>query len=629
MFCATFYSYKGGVGRTLALANVAVLLAQRGKKVLVVDFDLEAPGLTTLEPFVDADGLPGIVDLVTAYVDDGAMPPLDDYVHRCVMPVEVMGEWVEDITLDILPAGRDDDDGYGERLNRIDWNELYDNQDGFLFMENVRASWESAGYDYVLIDSRTGHTDVGGICTRQLPDAVVAVFFPNEQNLIGLRQVVRGVRQGGGRPQPIELLFTASRVPRLDDEHGHLKRRLNRFQQELGYSDDRLVTIEHYDSMMLLNQAIFVVDRPTSGLAVQYRELAAQLAQFNDDDADGAFTYANMVANTYNSSRLSVDGARERSPEARLERIGKLHADDCIVQYALARAFYRLRNLTSGADAADAALAAMGSTRTAREIQPTLPSSAHRLRLKILSELDRHDEAIESAHAILADDQSTETMVIDATLTFASISPETLSATRDMPAIANASPTALLSVARQLAQSPAGAVAAAELVEMALPRIPRPIPDDEFDIHSMQVILIAGGSFARAVELAGPIASDTDDLQTVFNTAMAKWGLVGAPDIDAFMHVAQLFERVTDEFINPNWHQCLALCDAVLGRVDAMHEAAQAARSAILETNRRDFSCWRYFIVSPAEFNEDLEAIIRFGAEGGPAPAVVARARKG
>src|SRR3990172_10784009 len=41
----TFYSYKGGVGRSLALANVATLLAQHGKKVLVIDFDLEAPGL--------------------------------------------------------------------------------------------------------------------------------------------------------------------------------------------------------------------------------------------------------------------------------------------------------------------------------------------------------------------------------------------------------------------------------------------------------------------------------------------------------------------------------------------------------------------------------------------------------
>ncbi len=41
----TFYSYKGGVGRSMALANVAVLLAQQKKKVLAIDFDLEAPGL--------------------------------------------------------------------------------------------------------------------------------------------------------------------------------------------------------------------------------------------------------------------------------------------------------------------------------------------------------------------------------------------------------------------------------------------------------------------------------------------------------------------------------------------------------------------------------------------------------
>ena len=41
----TFYSFKGGVGRTMALANISILLAQWGKRILVVDWDLEAPGL--------------------------------------------------------------------------------------------------------------------------------------------------------------------------------------------------------------------------------------------------------------------------------------------------------------------------------------------------------------------------------------------------------------------------------------------------------------------------------------------------------------------------------------------------------------------------------------------------------
>ena len=41
----TGYSYKGGVGRSFALANMAVLLAQWQLRVLCVDWDLEAPGL--------------------------------------------------------------------------------------------------------------------------------------------------------------------------------------------------------------------------------------------------------------------------------------------------------------------------------------------------------------------------------------------------------------------------------------------------------------------------------------------------------------------------------------------------------------------------------------------------------
>jgi Mrp family chromosome partitioning ATPase len=44
----TFYSYKGGTGRTMALANIACLFARQGTagmRVLAIDWDLEAPGL--------------------------------------------------------------------------------------------------------------------------------------------------------------------------------------------------------------------------------------------------------------------------------------------------------------------------------------------------------------------------------------------------------------------------------------------------------------------------------------------------------------------------------------------------------------------------------------------------------
>ena len=71
----TFYSYKGGTGRSMALANVAWILAAYGKRVLVVDWDLEAPGLHRyLHPFLEDKELKlsdGVIDMVMKYAGGG------------------------------------------------------------------------------------------------------------------------------------------------------------------------------------------------------------------------------------------------------------------------------------------------------------------------------------------------------------------------------------------------------------------------------------------------------------------------------------------------------------------------------------------------------------------------------
>ena len=70
----TFYSFKGGVGRSMALANVAELLYNLGLKVLLIDFDLEAPGLeryfNSREAVVSPDEIEekrGLIDLLVSY----------------------------------------------------------------------------------------------------------------------------------------------------------------------------------------------------------------------------------------------------------------------------------------------------------------------------------------------------------------------------------------------------------------------------------------------------------------------------------------------------------------------------------------------------------------------------------
>ncbi|PYK27255.1 MAG: hypothetical protein DME59_05075 [Verrucomicrobia bacterium] len=64
-----FYSFKGGVGRSMAVANVGDLLARRGLKVLMIDFDMEAPGLEQYFPInqSEARSHPGLLDLLLRY----------------------------------------------------------------------------------------------------------------------------------------------------------------------------------------------------------------------------------------------------------------------------------------------------------------------------------------------------------------------------------------------------------------------------------------------------------------------------------------------------------------------------------------------------------------------------------
>src|SRR6266566_6536125 len=76
----TFYSYKGGTGRSMALANVAWILASNGKRVLVVDWDLEAPGLHRyFAPFLpdpEMTSTTGMIDFVIDFAAR-AMTPAD------------------------------------------------------------------------------------------------------------------------------------------------------------------------------------------------------------------------------------------------------------------------------------------------------------------------------------------------------------------------------------------------------------------------------------------------------------------------------------------------------------------------------------------------------------------------
>ncbi|MEK6258362.1 MAG: AAA family ATPase [Planctomycetota bacterium] len=174
----TFYSYKGGVGRTMALANIAVLLAQWGNRVLIIDWDLEAPGLENFFRRFIGDNAAiqqaGVVDLLGKTANTRL--PWRDLVVDVVLP-EAQG------TLQLLTAGTRGD-AYFRRVRDLDVRSFYAEYGGGEYIEQLRNEWKKA-YDFVLIDSRTGVTDLGGICTVQLPDQMVMLFTATEQGFVG------------------------------------------------------------------------------------------------------------------------------------------------------------------------------------------------------------------------------------------------------------------------------------------------------------------------------------------------------------------------------------------------------------------------------------------------------------
>jgi len=231
----TFYSYKGGTGRTMALANVAWILASCGKSVLAVDWDLEAPGLHKFfRPFFDESvvaATPGVIEIINDYASAAVGPgPRPDGWHleyADVMRHAVSLEWAfaGSGTLDFLSAGRQNRD-YSAAVAGLDWDNFYERLGGGTFFRAMRDGMKR-NYDYVLIDSRTGLSDVADICTVEFPDVLVVCFTLNDQSIDGASGVAQVISRRY-RDRNIRLLPVPMRVEDAEKEKLDVGRALAR-----------------------------------------------------------------------------------------------------------------------------------------------------------------------------------------------------------------------------------------------------------------------------------------------------------------------------------------------------------------------------------------------------------------
>ena len=178
----TFYSLRGGVGRSTALASVARLLTQERKlRVLCIDMDLEAPGLAEL--FGVSAGLHedrGVLALLARLEFDD----VDVLPH--VVPVDDAGR------LFCLPAGRLGA-AYADRLAGLDVELWYREQRNPLhrLMAGVAAS--TLRPDAILVDSRTGFSPIAGPLLFDVSDLAVIFFHPQSQAREGTELLTRAM----------------------------------------------------------------------------------------------------------------------------------------------------------------------------------------------------------------------------------------------------------------------------------------------------------------------------------------------------------------------------------------------------------------------------------------------------
>lgn len=217
-----FFGLKGGVGRSTALCMVAWGLARLGKRVLLVDFDLESPGLSGLILPQEKVAEFGVIDwLVEDAVGQGpsvlqdmvSASPLSETTRGAVRVASAMGQQESDYLAKLARAYADvpSDQGpqrLGERLRHM--------------VQGLEAQEQP---DVVLIDSRAGLHDLAAAAITGLADTALLFATDGEQTWQGYRQlfthwqrrptVVRAVRE--------RLAIVRALTPKSDRE-GSVKR---------------------------------------------------------------------------------------------------------------------------------------------------------------------------------------------------------------------------------------------------------------------------------------------------------------------------------------------------------------------------------------------------------------------
>jgi cellulose biosynthesis protein BcsQ len=271
-----FYSFKGGVGRTTALAAFAIDRARAGERVVVIDADLDAPGIGTLLAS-DAEGTVshwGVVD----YMLEKRIQQINfwDYYHACRRDnVTGAGEIL------VIPAGEINSD-YTWKLSRLDMEPYADKSYKSVFYDLIEDIRNQLKPNWILIDVRAGLAIPAGVLISGFAHLNVVFGTSSEQSWKGLKIIVERLgkkRVLSNQPQE-DLLLVHAMVPRGTE--------LAKNMMDIFNDRARDVFTEYYyaegssDTFLTVEEDLESSEAPHIPIAIQYDEKLTSFRRIDD-----------------------------------------------------------------------------------------------------------------------------------------------------------------------------------------------------------------------------------------------------------------------------------------------------------------------------------------------------------
>lgn len=218
-----FFSIKGGVGRSTALAVAAWHLAQQGKRVMVVDMDLESPGLSS--SLLPDDRRPdyGLLDwLVEDVVGNG-----DEVLGRLYATSPLADGSLGEIV--VIPAHGKRIDNYISKMGRA-WMYRMDGEKRISWPQRLRTLLHKLDSqhapDCILIDARAGLDEIASASVLDLAPRLVLLFaLEGTQTWTGCSILFKHWNAiGQARKVRESLQLVAAMIPPLEDKKPYVQR---------------------------------------------------------------------------------------------------------------------------------------------------------------------------------------------------------------------------------------------------------------------------------------------------------------------------------------------------------------------------------------------------------------------